>query len=147
MSWNSLARIGLAVTMLGLAAMLLTGCSKGLSEAEVAYAGPMLDNILAGIAERDYDKFARDFSPRMKEAVKQADFDSLVTTLEAKLGEYEARSFTSAAKTKSAAIDIIVAYQARYSKDNNVAIKLYFSDRNGKRAIEGLLIDSPALQQ
>ncbi len=148
MRLNYLSRINIVMLMLVVLSMLLTGCGKGLSEADVAYAGPMLDSILEGIAARDYSQFTKDFSQKMKDAIQQDDFDELVATLDTKLGEYQARSFTSAAKTRTAAGDItIVTYQARYSKDGSVVIKMYFSGDNEHRSIEGFSIDSPALQE
>ncbi len=147
MSRNCLSRIKFVMTVITIFSVLLPGCSSGLNESDVAYAGPVLDNILQGIADKDYGKFSRDFSEKLKEAVKEDDFYALVTTLDTKLGEYEGRSFSNAARTKSANIDTLVTYQARYSKQSVVTIKLYFSDNNGTRLIEGLLIDSPALHE
>src|SRR5512138_3761312 len=103
MSWNCSSRIKFAVmVIIAILSSLLPGCSRGLNESDVAYADPMLDNILEGIATRDYAKFSKDFSEKMKEAIKENDFDSLITTLDTKLGEYEGRSFSSAGRTKTA---------------------------------------------
>src|SRR5512138_1798642 len=96
MNWNRFSTIKLIILGLALASLLLAGCGKQLTEADVAYAGPILDNILAGIAERDYEKFSRDFSQKMKEAVARADFQSMLDTLDEKLGSYQERSFSSA---------------------------------------------------
>ncbi len=148
MSRNYLWRIKFVMTTIAILGMLLTSCGSGLSESDVAYAGPMLDNILQGIAEKDYGKFSRDFSEKMKDTVKEEDFYSLVTTLNTKLGEYQARSFSNAGQTKTAGGTItLVTYRARYSKESNTTIKIYFGENNGDKLIEGFLIDAPALQQ
>ncbi len=136
------------MAMMTIFGMLLPGCSSGLKESDVAYAGPVLDNILRGIAEKDYGKFSRDFSAKLKEAVKEEDFYSLVTTLNTKLGEYQARSFSNAGQTKTAGGTItLVTYRARYSKESNTTIKIYFGENNGDKLIEGFLIDAPALHK
>lgn len=142
---SSKARLVLVAAFL--AGLFLAGCSKGLTESDVSYAGPVLDNILEGIAERDYEKFSRDFSERMKEAVPPDDFDAMVTTLETRLGTYAGRSFTNATQTKSATDLVVVTYQARYAKESAVTIRMYFSAEGGSKLIEGFLIDSPALQE
>lgn len=148
MNWNCSSRIKFVMMMvIAISGMLLTGCGKELSETDVPYAGPMLDNILEGIADQDYEKFSKDFSPNMKESVKENDFQALVATLDTKLGEYEERSFSNATQTKSAMDVMLVTYQARYSKESDVKITMYFSDSNGNKLIEGFLIDSPALEQ
>lgn len=147
MNWNGFSKIRLILLAIVLPGMLLTGCGKGLAESDVSYAGPMLDNILAGIAARDYDKFSKDFSERMKEGIPEEDFHSLVTTLEAKLGTYEGRSFDSAVRTKSAMDLMVVTYQAAYSKESDVTIKVYFSETGDRKLIEGFYIDAPVFQQ
>ncbi len=148
MSRNCSSRIKFVMTIIAVFGMLLPGCGRGLSESDVAYAGPMLDNILTGIADRDYGKFSRDFSEKMKDTVKEEDFDSLITTLDTKLGEYAERSFSSAGQTKTAGGTItLVTYRARYSKESNVTIKVYFSENHDAKSIEGLLIDSPSLHE
>ncbi len=128
--------------------LILCGCGKPLAEADVMYAGPMLDTILEGIRVGDFDQFSRDFSEEMKAAVGEADFPALVANLLAKLGSYEGRTFISAVRARNRAVDLmIVKYQARYSNDSNVTITVYFSESNGTRLIEGFQIDSSLLDQ
>lgn len=144
---NRSSKIGLVMIVIVSLSMLSAGCGKKLTETDVPYAKPMLDNILAGIAEKDYSKFSKDFSEPMKTGIQEDDFHAMVTTLESKLGEYESRSFTNATQIKSATELMLVTYEAEYSKESNVTMKIYFSDSEGKKSIEGFSIDAPALQQ
>ena len=126
--------------------LLAAGCSRGLDESEVPYADSMLENILEGIAERDYSKFSMDFSENVKSAVKEEDFHSLIASLDEDCGEYEKRSFLSAVRAAGAGSEItIVKYQATYSRDSDVVITIYFSELQETMVIEGLLFDSPSL--
>ena len=143
-----LVKARLLAALVLLAGLLLGGCGKPLEEADVMYAGPMLDTILEGIRVGDYDQFSRDFSEAMKDSIGEEDFPAIVADLHAKLGDYEGRSFTSAVRARNPAVDLmIVKYQARYTNDSDVTITIYFSESNGTRLIEGFLIDSPSLDQ
>ena len=141
-------RLGLALTAMILAGMLLAGCGNRLNEADVSYAGPVIDNILQAIEAKDYGKFSQDFSEKMKAGIGEKNFSALAAKMEAKLGTYEEKSFMSAAPAKNPNVDLtIVKYRAKYSNESDVTITVYFSDTGGKKLIEGLLIDSPALDQ
>ena len=141
-------RLGLALTAVILAGMLLAGCGNRLSEADVPYAGPVIDNILQAIAAKDYGKFSLDFSENMKTGIGEKDFSALAAKMETRLGRYEAKSFLSAAPAKNPNVDLtIVKYRAKYSNESDVTITVYFSDTGVKKLIEGLLIDSPALDK
>ena len=48
---------------------VFTSCGNSIKETDVSYAGPMLDNVLSGIKDKDYDKFSKDFSSIMKNAI------------------------------------------------------------------------------
>jgi hypothetical protein len=111
---------------------------RGLTESDVAYAGPMLDNVLAGIAARDYAKFSRDFSATMRDGATETGFPAVVAALEEKLGGYSDRRFLRAGKTRTAmGMLTVVTYQARYSKDERATIMIWISENNGERRIEG----------
>ena len=141
-------RVGPAVMVIFLANLFLAGCGAKLQEADVAYARPILDNIIEAIRERDYGKFSKDFSEKMKAGLPEKDFDELAAKMDRDLGEYEERNFTSAVRAINPAVDLmIVKYRAKYANDGNVIITIYFSDINGEKRIEGILFDSPSLHE
>ena len=148
MGQKRLIRIWQGMIVILVFGLLTAGCSKGLDESEVPYADSMLENILEGIAERDYSKFSTDFSENMKNAVKEEDFHSLIVTLGENCGEYEERSFSSAVRAAGAGSEItIVKYQATYTRDSDVVVAIYFSEQQETMLIEGLLFDSPSLHE
>ncbi len=136
----------LPVLALAAAGLLLAGCGKSLSETEVSYAGPAVDNLLEAIARKDYGQFSRDFSERMKAGIPEAGFEELAGRVEAGLGQYRGKSFLSAVPAKSPAMDLmLVKYRLSYASDSEVTLTVYFNLAGGKQVIEGLKLDSPVL--
>lgn len=130
----------IALGMVLLVCAALAGCAGKLSESDVSYAGPMLDNVLAGMKDKDYNEFSRDFSDTMKSSVTQDGFISLVDTLQTQAGDYQEKTFSSAAATTQNNQNYtLVIYKAKYSKATaDVTIKISFSDNNGTKIVEGL---------
>jgi hypothetical protein len=129
---------------------LLPGCgSKSLSEADVNYAGPILENVLTGMKEDNYADFSKDFSDQMKAALTQENFKTFKTSFDSKIGDYESKTFSGATTTsKDNKTYTIVVYKAKYSKESaDVQITITFSDNNGKKIIEGLVFNSPNLKK
>lgn len=150
MKKSVLAKIVLLLTIVLIAGTLLSGCgSKSLSEAEVSYTGPILENVLTGMKEDSYADFSRDFSDQMKAALTQENFITFKTTFDSKIGDYESKSFSGATTTtKDNKTYTIVVYKAKYSKETaDVQITITFSDHDGKKIVEGLIMNSPNLKK
>lgn len=135
----------LTISMVG----TLSACGAKSSESAVIYAGPILDNVITGIKDNNYNEFSKDFSEQMKNAITQEKFQTLVTTFDSKIGDYEGRTLSSDTTiTKDNKSLTVVVYKALYSKEpNGVQITITFSDNNGKKIIEGLYFNSPNLQK
>ena len=137
----------LAICMLSVS---LAGCgSKGITESDVRYAGPMIDNVLAGIKDKNYAEFSRDFGDKVKDAITETSFNSLSDLLANKIGEYQSKNFGQAANTTQDNISyMVVVYKAKYTKESgDVLITMTFGDSNGVKKIEGLTFNSPNLRQ
>ncbi len=122
--------------------LAILGCGQRLAESDVPYAASLLDNVLTGLAERDYGKFSTSFSPAMKEALGEGAFPSMVAQLEKSLGEYKGRTFLRAVRARAATggkVDV-VTYRAEFSRDSGATIRIYISDRDGKKMVEGLAV-------
>lgn len=131
----------LAMVLIVTAGALFKGCSTKLSESQVEYADPIIDNILEGIRETDYEMFSKDFGSTMKSTIKEEDFNSFTSSMSSQYGDYSSRSFTSA--TKDSADNTIITYDAQYSKSSHLSIILYINNSNGISSVVGLLFDSP----
>jgi hypothetical protein len=116
-----------------------------LTAEDVAYAEPLVDNMLAGINDGDYAVFSRDFSDVMKAAITEEKFNELTGLLTSIIGEYGQRSFTQAAKaTQNDTLYTVITYTAKYSNEpGDVLITVTFTS---DQKIEGLRLDSPKLR-
>lgn len=144
---NYLVRIFIFALITVMAGVLFTGCGQKLTEADVSYGSAITDNILEGIKDKDYNKFARDFSDTMKKAITEQSFNSLADNLNAKIGDYKSKTFSGASNTKKGNKEYtVVVYKAKYTKETgDVLITITFSDNNGKKMVDGLFFKSPNL--
>ena len=147
MKKNYLGRIFIFALITIMAGVLLTGCGQKLTEADVSYGSEITDNVLQGIKDKDYNKFARDFSDTMKNAITEQSFNSLTGNLNTKIGDYKSKTFSGASKTKKDNKEYtVVVYKAKYTKETgDVLITITFSDNNGKKMVDGLFFKSPNL--
>lgn len=137
------------LVMVLLAGALLSGCGKVLTESDVSYAGPMLDNLLSGIKDKDYSEFSKDFGPEMKTAMTEDAFNTLADTLSSKIGDYQSRAFGGATTQKSNGKDYtVVVYKAKYSSETaDVMITVTIGDDNGNKTVDGFFMNSPNLRK
>ncbi|MDF2885183.1 MAG: hypothetical protein K0R54_5755 [Clostridiaceae bacterium] len=147
MKKNYFSRIFIFAIIAAMISVLLIGCGEKLTEADVSYGSAITDNILEGIKHKDYNKFTRDFSDTMKKAIPEQSFNSLADNLNTKIGDYNSKTFSGAAKNKKDNKEYtVVVYKAKYTKESgDVLITITFSDNNGKKAVDGLFFKSPNL--
>lgn len=119
--------------------------SGALTAEDMAYAEPLVDNLLAGIKDRDYAVFSRDMTDLMKSAMTEDALGQLADFL-SKIGEYQSRTFAQAANvTQNGVTYAVVIYTAKYSNEpGDVLITVTFT---GDKKIEGLNFNSPKLRE
>jgi hypothetical protein len=129
--------------------LLMTGCTKKITESDISYAGPLLDNMLAGIKDMDYNVFAKDFDTKMAGAFTEDSFKTFADMLQTKIGDYQSRTFSAAQNTKSGDTAItVVVYKAKYSKETaDVLMTVSYGQENGVMKIMGLYLNSPNLRK
>lgn len=136
-------------TSAGASAAVSTAQNSGqVTEADVPYASDMVDNMLAGIKEKDYAKFSKDFTDTMKSAMKEDSLNQLADMLSSKIGDYESKTFGQAANvTQGGLAYTVIVYTAKYTKESgDVIITVSFIDNNGTKQIGGLNFNSPNLR-
>lgn len=127
----------IAIGLVLVACVSLAGCS-GIKESDVSYAGPIIDNILAGIKDKDYSEFSRDFSDTLKDGIPEDSFNTEIVDRFQALGELKEKLFASAANAVENNVNYtVVIYKVKYEKAD-VQLQISFSDSNGKKLIEGL---------
>ena len=99
---RNLTVVAVVLLMLVVAA---AGCVAKLKEADVRYAGPMVDNLLAGIAAGDYDVFSRDLDETMLKAIDEKAFTTMVDQIRGVIGDYQSK--TCLLYTSDAADDLL----------------------------------------
>jgi hypothetical protein len=124
------------------------GCGKKAEapvdkEKVLAYADPVVDNLLAGFNEGDYAKFSRDFDARMKSGIPEAAFTQMRQDIVSKLGLYESRTVSKVEKQGEATV---VVYQAEFEKEGGVKVTVVFTPDGEKNLVSGLFFDSPKLR-
>jgi hypothetical protein len=132
-TWRNILILSLALL---LAAPALGGVI-GKDDQEIkAAADPILDNLLAGMNEGNYQQYARDFDDTLKDAIPEKKFSQTRTQILEKLGKYQSRSYLGALKQGNMSV---VLWKGRFEKsDSDVLIKLVVSKRQDKIVVTGL---------
>ncbi len=107
---------------------------------------PMVENLLTGRNERNYEKYSKDFSEEMKKAVDETKFLESIESIEKKIGKYieNSKKFFIASKEKNF---IIVTYKAKFTEENNlVTVRIVFEKKEDVWKISGEWYDSPKLR-
>jgi hypothetical protein len=106
------------------------------------FAAPASENVLAGLIDRDYSQFSRDFSESMKTGMNETSFNDLLVMLDSKLGSYQSSDLVTVLQDDKFST---VVYRLTYEKDNQVSMRVVF-DKNDPHRISGLWFDSPELR-
>lgn len=109
----------------------------GQNDQEVqAAAEPLLDNILAGFRESNYQLYARDFDNTLKELITKEKFSQTRKQILDKIGNYKSRiylGFLTRGKTTQ------VLWKGRFDRTGeDVLIKLTLSRRGERNLVLGL---------
>ena len=98
----------------------LTGADK---DAVLAFSEAKTDNLLAGMNANDYTMFSKDFDQDMLKAMTEAQFATLKTDRDAKLGLYISRQVNSVMQQGDF---YAVIYDAKFEKDEAVTVRVVF---------------------
>ncbi len=98
----------------------LTGVDK---DAVLAFSEAKTDNLLAGMNAGDYAMFSKDFDQDMLKAMTEAQFATLKTDRDAKLGLYISRQVNSVVQQGDF---YAVIYDAKFEKDGAVTVRVVF---------------------
>ncbi len=125
--------------------LLLTACSgaqpnqiKGDEANQVlAYAGPIADNILTSMRNKDFAAYEKDFDATMLQVSTQADFDTMLTNLSAQFGAYQSHGDGSVyILTQNGKKYYIVIFPLKWEK-GSLAMQLSFL-ADGSQKVGGL---------
>ncbi|MEW6574459.1 MAG: DUF3887 domain-containing protein [Bacillota bacterium] len=110
----------------------------------MAYADPIVDNLLEGFNEGNYTKFSRDFDEQMKNGLPEPVFNQTRQLVTSKVGLYKSRTVAKVEKQGPATI---VIYDADFEKEKGVEVKVVFQKYGEKNLVSGLWFNSPKLRE
>lgn len=134
MTWRKVAVLaGLMVLAAALAGADLIGTSD---QQVQAAADPILDNLLAGFNDDNYQKYARDFDPTLKESLPEERFRQVRGEILKKIGKYQSRKYLGFLNQNKFTV---VLWKGKFSEaESDVLIKLVTSKRPDKIVVVGL---------
>ena len=101
-----------------------------------AIADPVLDNILVGFEQTQYEIYARDFDATLKEAVSERKFIETDQWVDNTLGSLESKEYLG---FLSQANMTIILWKGKFAiNENDVLIKLIMSKRGDDYVVTGL---------
>ena len=146
----NLPRLSLFVVLAVILGISTAGCMdretvlSGDDATEVlAYAEPIVDNLMQGFNEGNYAKYSRDFGPEMKQALDEAAFAENHEFVTSRIGLYESRGDPVVTKTGEY---VAVTYRAKFEREDGVALQFVFEKDDPSHRLQGLWFDSPMLR-
>lgn len=127
-----------AIMILALALALPAGADfVGQTDKDVQVAtDAILDNLLAGFNEGNYQKYSKDFDPTLKESLPEAKFTQVRTEILNKIGQYQSRKYLGFLNQNKFTA---VLWKGKFNKTtSDVLIKLVVSKRADKVVVVGL---------
>lgn len=113
---------------------------------EPAYAEPIVEELLIGLSNGDYDIFSSHMSAEMASKIDQESFLALKQQISSKIGVYELSSIRFNRAMEEGEM-ISVFYNAAFTEERGVvSVNVIFSREGGKAAVEGLWLNSPKLR-
>ena len=134
MKWSRIAAI-LVVLMF---CVTLAGADVvGTTDQEVQKAAdPILDNLMAGFNEGNYQKYSKDFDPTLKESLPEAKFKQVRSEILQKIGKYQSRKYLGFLNQNKFTV---VLWKGTFSDTtSHVLNKLLSSNSPGKVVVVGL---------
>lgn len=114
------------------------GCIKGVSKEErgmiLGYAHPIVDNLMLGFNEGDYEKFSKDFDEGMKNFLAKNVFIQTREMLLSKIGNFVSKGKS---KVKRDGPFIVVIYKAEFEREKDVKITVSFQKYGEKTLFLG----------
>jgi len=129
--------------------LVLSGCAgQGIvedteKEQWINTATPIAENILQSINNDDYQSFIADFSEQMKNSMPRQSFTELREKLLSVIGAYIS---STPAQVERQGEYIVVYFNAKFEKEENVTVRVVFREDDPTHRVEGLWFDSPKLR-
>lgn len=110
----------------------------------LAVANPIVDVILEGYNENDYEKYTQNFDETTLIHLPPEAFQEAQDFMHQTIGKYLSREVERVIEDD---VNIVVLYQGIFEKDENVTIRVVFAQGEEGYKVTGLIFDSPALRE
>ena len=101
-----------------------------------AVADPILDGVLEGLQEGDYDLYSKNFDDTLKDVISKKKFLQTKSDILKSIGAYKSRSYLGYLKKGKTTV---ILWKGRFAKSaDDVLIKLVLSRRGDQTKILGL---------
>jgi len=101
-----------------------------------AVADPILDGVLKGFSEGDYDLYSQYFDDTLKDVISKKKFLQTRSSISKSIGTYESRSYLGYLQKGKTTV---VLWKGRFAKSaDDVLIKLVLSRRGDQTKVLGL---------
>jgi hypothetical protein len=101
-----------------------------------AVANPILDGILQGFKEGDYDLYSQNFDDTLKDVISKKKFLRVRNSISKSIGSYESRSYLGYLQKGKTTV---VLWKGKFSNSaDDVLIKLVLSRRGDRTKVLGL---------
>ena len=99
-------------------------------------ATPILNNILEGLKNNDYEKYTKDFDLTAKEAITQEAFKKAVDELKSEIGNYVEKKFMGFLNKGQMTL---VIWKAKFDQtQDDILVRLVLSKREKQYLVTGL---------
>ncbi|MBI5251191.1 MAG: DUF3887 domain-containing protein [Desulfomonile tiedjei] len=104
----------------------------------------VLEGVIRGISEGDYDLYSKNFSQAMKAAQTREVFLELQRSLQKNLGKFKSVEYVGFLNQYN---NVIAIFKARFTKEqDDIEIRVVLEDRDIPK-VTGLWFDAPALNK
>ena len=99
-------------------------------------ATPILDNLMRGFNQGNYDQYAKDFDDTMREAIPEQKFQQVRSQILKKLGKYKDKKYLGFLNQQRYTI---ILWKGKFAESkDDILIKLVLSKRQDKTVVVGL---------
>ena len=108
-------------------------------------AAIILENIIEGLAQGDYNLYTKNFSGILKESLDRESFLKLQKDIQKSLGKFKNSEYLGYYVQFGS---VITLFKARFAKEkDDVLVKLILDGAGDNPKVTGLWLDSPALEK
>lgn len=105
----------------------------------LAVVNPIMDNLMEGSTEIDYEKHTRDFTERIKSKIVPESLEKMCRAYQAKWGFFEKREFVALFR-REASVAVVWKQYCSKTTDEYVAEAVFVESEDGRILVDHALV-------